>query len=152
MKKSLLVLALFGVLGTFSQPANAQSCMINGIATPFLIFQGQTSCCPAAPIASPCCPAAPVCNSCCPAASTNVEAIPIKKEHWWNLKRTGYRAICPGANCGCAAPIDQCGNPVQSVEPVLIPKKHFWESDKVQMMPFCPSSCCPAAPIAPCCH
>ena len=159
MKKSLLLLAILA-FGAMNQPANAANC-INGLATPFLIYRDATPiCCPAAPCcsATPCCPAAPILEApCCPAApvvienvTTGVEKIPIKKKHWWNLKRDGYRAVCPGLNCGAAAPIDQCGNPLKTCEPVLIPKKHFWESDKIEMMPFCPSSCCPAAPICGC--
>lgn len=142
MKKSLLLLAILA-FGAMSQPANA-ACCINGLAKPFMIYHDSTPiCCPAAPT---CCPACPVVEN----VTTGVEKVPICKKHWWNLKRDGYRAICPGLNCGAAAPIDQCGNSLQTCEPVLIPKKHFWESDKIQMMPFCPSSCCPAAPACGC--
>ncbi|MFA6988495.1 MAG: hypothetical protein WC197_00350 [Candidatus Gastranaerophilaceae bacterium] len=138
MKKSLLLLAILA-FGAMNQPANA-ACTINGYAAPFLIYHDSSPTCSAA---APCCPAAPVIIQ---NATSSIEKVPICKKHWWNLKRDGYRAVCPGLNCGAAAPIDTCGNPVQTCEPVFIPKKHFWESDQTKMMPFCPSSCCPAAP------
>jgi hypothetical protein len=168
MKKIIVALSLFSLVGFLSQPVLAQCVDSASEIRPHI-----NNCSPVAtPIKCPC-----GCQNVTGGAASlqsiqpTIQPVKIPKKHWFNFTRTGYRAVYPSAtgyavqlqqsSCGCgmttgaaaAIPIVSCN------QNVLVPKRHFWEHDKIQVMNVSPSTItgfavpvyqptvCPAAPI-----
>ena len=139
MRKFLATVGLFALLALPTALANAACC---------------NSCNPCN-TCNTCSTCEPCCTPSCDVCGCSVKCVTIPKKHFWNLKRTGYYAICPcmtgGAAPVCPTKIGECVSPCTPSKMVLIPKKFFWEHNRCQRMPIT-STCSPCCtPSCDCC-